>query len=455
MAVYTIGDGWTGALGTGSLESFAAGHDDQEEPDSDQPFKIHDGPVTAAAAGWGHTAFVSNGDLHVCGRPHELSSLLRLKRFPKFMRMYAVNHALKYNNNDDAMVASSPSFAGKVVEWLVGSDQGPDGSWEAARRTSVLVTPTRIALPDGQKPSMESAKSLDISAGLTAVITDKGNVLTLGMNHRGQCGIGETSTNVWTPQQVKGLSSHFADEGRAKLEQEYPVTQVALGLQHGMALNTKGHLYVWGKAERGQLGLKDNVKDSIPFAKRLANFRMPGTEGSQQWSQDVTITSIAAGMNHSAARSDDNIVFVFGKNIAPPSEKGKLVQDSSFPIPVKGLPENKEVIDISCGSHHTAMLLEDGSVYAMGVATDDTKPILEAIELIPPGVVDMPVRQFQAHFDRTTIVGKNGDQVLQAHLWSDPELRKYSMFTPTWMDHFSTVRAVHRGWLHTVVVTDS
>jgi len=464
--VYTIGDGWTGALGTGSLDSIAAGHGDEDEPD--EPFLVYDGPVSAAAAGWGHTTFTSNGDLFVCGRAHELQSLLRLKRFPSFLRMYAVNHSLKYNNDNDETLAASPSFAGKIVSWLIGTNKGPDGSWEAARNNSVLTTPTKVHFPDGQKASMAMAAedkdkapmsmSLDATAGLTAVISDKGNLFAFGMNHHGQCGTGETSNNVWLPSTpVVGLSSQFADEGRANLEQEYPITSVALGLQHGLALNSRGHLYVWGKGERGQLGLKDSDKTSRPYATRLTHFRMPSGDGSQQWSQDVAITNISAGLNHSAARSEDNTVFIWGKNVASPSIEGKLVQDAFVPIPVvRGLPQNKEVIDISCGSHHTAFLLEDGSVYAMGIGSDEPKPILEAVEIIPAGVVDMPVRQFKAHFDRTTIVGKNGDQVLQVHLCFDEELRKFSTFTPTWTDHFTeNIKCVHRGWLHTVVVTDS
>jgi hypothetical protein len=466
MAVYTIGDGWTGALGTGSLESFGAGHGDEEEPD--EPFMVFDGPVSAASAGWGHTAFTSNGELFVCGRAHELQTLLRLKRFPSFLRMYAVNHALKYNNDDGEIRATSPSFAGTIVSWLVGTDEGPDGSWEAARNNSVLTAPTRVHLPNDEKTCMSMATSssipaaykasisLDTSAGLSAVLSEKGNIFAFGMNHHGQCGVGEMSNNVWLPSKpVVGLSSQFADAGRANLEQEHPIVSVSLGLQHGLALNTRGHIFVWGKGERGQLGLKDSDKSSIPFATRLSHFRVPARDGSQQWSQDVIVTNISAGMNHSAAISDDNIVFIWGKNVAPSTMKGRLVDDSNMPIPVRGLPQNKEVIEVSCGSHHTSMLLEDGSVYAMGIGSDDRKPILEAVEIIPAGVVDMPVRQFKAHFDRTTIVGKNGDQVLQVHLCSDEELRDYATFTPTWMDHFAdNVRCVHRGWLHTVVVTD-
>jgi alpha-tubulin suppressor-like RCC1 family protein len=123
---------------------------------------------------------------------------------------------------------------------------------------------------------------------------------------------------------------------------------------------------------------------------------------------------------------------------------------------VKGLPQDTAVQDIACGSHHTAALLEDGSIWAVGFATDNSRPILEAVEVVPPGMIDIPCSSFTAHFDRTTVVGKDGSQVLQVHLWSDEELREQAVFTPAWCDYFEdkTIQNVHRGWLHTLIVTE-
>ena len=49
--------------------------------------------------------------------------------------------------------------------------------------------------------------TLATSAGLTAVISKSGSLYTFGLNHRGQCGIGTFSPNVWAPTQVAGLAS--------------------------------------------------------------------------------------------------------------------------------------------------------------------------------------------------------------------------------------------------------
>lgn len=437
MAVYAVGEGWTGALGTGSLDQSVSGHDDEEQL-IDPPVLVYPGAVRSVAAGWGHSAVVTEeGRLLVCGRPHDFLTLLRLKRLPSFLRHYAAQHALRYNETGDV----PDSLSGRVVSWMMGKDDQPEGPWRDARRSSIQPEFTPMEIPAG-----EVASSVVASAGLTAVLSDKGRLFTFGLNHHGQCGIGKTSNNVWTPEPV------IAEDGRAK----QPFASVALGLQHGIALDTEGNLFVWGKGERGQLGLQE--KQVCEFATPLTQFRRASQDGRQRWTDDLRVKRIAAGMNHSAIVTDENLVFIWGKNMAKPTAQedlGKPAVDAMTPIPVRGLPQDTAVEEISCGSHHTAVLLEDGSIWAVGFATDNSQPMLEAVEVLPPGMIDMPCSSFAAHFDRTTVVGKDGSQVLQVHLGSDEELQEQAVFTPVWCDYFEdkTIQSVHRGWLHTLIVT--
>jgi alpha-tubulin suppressor-like RCC1 family protein len=137
------------------------------------------------------------------------------------------------------------------------------------------------------------------------------------------------------------------------------------------------------------------------------------------------------------------------------------IQDARTPEKILGLPEDSngypiKVQRISCGSHHTAMLLEDGSVYGVGIASDEAVPILDPVELIPAGIIDRPVRQFEAHHDRTTVIDDQGT-VFQTHLWKDETLREYSYFTPAYVDAMldegQAIQSIHRGWRHTIIVT--
>ena len=114
--------------------------------------------------------------------------------------------------------------------------------------------------------------------------------------------------------------------------------------------------------------------------------------------------------------------------------------------------------------------MEDGSVYAVGVATDQPLPMWdEALEILPPDVVDVSsLASFTAGFDRTVIVYESGDgkrQVIEIQLWSDEDLRLNGAVCPSWIDWLeekneekmrnNAVQSVHRGWMHTVVVTGS
>lgn len=194
-------------------------------------------------------------------------------------------------------------------------------------------------------------------------------------------------------------------------------------------------------------------------------------EGKPSYHSIARVEQIDSGMIHCAALTSDNEVMVWGKNSLPPNVNDSndvtaraadpTLNDARLPLILKkSWPDHLKILQIACGSHHTSMLLEDGSVWAIGVSTDTKEPRFEPIQLIPPGVVDLPVRQFAAHMDRTTVVGADGRQVLQVQLWKDPELQEVAVFTPAWIDRLleedpnMTVRQVHRGWIHSVVETD-
>ena len=487
MAVYAFGHGWTGALGTGRFDDHIAGHDDEDHLPY-PPVLLYEGDVLSAAAGWGHTAIITNdyyeatsGDekeghghgrfdhrLLMCGRPHDLQAILRLYRFPAFLRKYAVQFAYSYKEDETSL--NPTALSSRFIQWALNERAHEDSTlrlWELAKQYSIMAELEEVEMPNYDAPGKVVA-----SAGLTAVIGQNGDLFTMGLNNRGQCGVGYASNNVWVPQQVMGLSEGFAAEGREYLYQAYPMAQVALGLQHGYAICNQGNLYSWGKGDRFQLG-QDNTSGNFgmntdgsisEFARHIRKAFELDAEERPDFFFLPRVVQVASGFHHGAALAETNQVFVWGKNVIRPLrddlKQNKVASDSRAPIPLKGLPANLKVESIACGSHHTAILMEDGSVYAAGICTDTTNDILfDPVLVVPPGAIDMPCRQFDAHFDRTTIVGRDGRQVLQFHLWHDTELRDYGVFTPFWVDSLLDddnlrIRSVHRGWLHTLVVTD-
>lgn len=360
--------------------------------------------------------------------------------------------------------SEDPGWFGRVLESVFANSK--DNEVEEYKR-GILPEFREKILPEGDTPLTNSSggqKTLAASAGLTAVVGSSGKVYTFGLNQRGQCGVGDQKFHhVWEPKPVV-LKTGEILEG---------VTSVDLGLQHGMALDRDGNLYGWGKGARGQLGLAqfkshdfDNGKESIVDlefgAIPISDFELLTSEARTVITgNDARVKTMSAGWNHSAAITESNHAFVWGKNALAELTDGVLKPiDSPGPTAVEGLPSGLEIKDISCGSHHTAILMEDGSVYAIGISTDTVEPIGEkAVQIIPPGLIDAPICQFTSHFDRTTILaGEDGQQVLEVQLWSTDELRDSAVFEPEWVETLlqdnARVKMVQRGWLHTVVITE-
>lgn len=256
LAVYAVGEGWTGALGTGRLDETIRGHFDEEDL-SELPKLVHDDNdndgITSISLGWGHTAMVRNQQLWVTGRPHDFSALLRLRRLPRWIRDYAVHQTLQsardpYNAATGGGGLDPTSMVGRFVSWLVDSLnlKANDVDWDLARQLSILPSFTEIKLPNDEIP-----KEVVCSAGFTCVLTERGRLYSFGLNGFGQCGIGRSSNNVWTPDIVAGLTSEFAVRPRAEMDQSHPIQSVRLGLQHALCLNTEGEIFAWGKGERG------------------------------------------------------------------------------------------------------------------------------------------------------------------------------------------------------------
>ncbi|KAL7511217.1 hypothetical protein ACHAXN_011157 [Cyclotella atomus] len=525
--------------------------------------------------------------LLVCGRPHDFQTLMRLRRLPTPLRNLSLSANSPISNGNGYDTSSNhPSMLQKIVSYLAGENQLTIHE-EECRKYSFIDKLTEISLPNNQMPALPGQavtdyllnlhgrkryiphhpqsnndnnttlikshhatfqNTLATSAGLTAVISNTGNLYTFGLNHRGQCGVGTFSPNVWTPSPVVGLASlrfildYTAAQSSASFTsnnnnsagshvyseckvQEYPMVSVALGLQHGLALDCMGQVFTWGKGERGQLGLgkrfmyeslqevasvdpdvvmqykKDNdasitfeepnQNKTLEYAMQITNFYDPYATLSLEKNEDIyapllssadsTIRLIGAGMNFSMAVTESNLPYIWGKNCVhnnthhsngiinnPLQNISKPVLDSTYPRYIPGLPPNVQIIQVACGTHHASMLLEDGSIYAVGVATDQPIPMWnEAVEILPKNIVDVSsLISFSAGFDRTFVVYGDefgGREVIEIQLWSEEEMRLNGLVRPSWCDWLEEeeedgrkrkVRSVHRGWMHTVVITE-
>ena len=487
FAVYAVGEGWTGALTRQHILKTIPGHFDEEvdvEDSNDnssdnKPVIIYpyDDDIQQATVGWGCTALLDvQGTVKIVGRPHDVMSLLRMNRMPKMLQNYINKH------NDPVTTTPVGTAISNLIGFATGVENNYDSTtttttttdktttsnvWDIAQKYSFLHDWTVVDNIGGTSNRNSSkVKQVECGPGFMAFLVEEGTLFMMGVNNRGQCGNGTISNNVWTPEPVRGLSMALRKtddrDFNPAAEQDQPIIQVALGFQHGFALSQDGNIFSWGKATRGQLG-------------RDLDFDQDNWAGPVALPKNIRAVQVGAGHHHGALLTEQHDVYIWGKNMSrskskkddeTPSDEEENnnkyeIQDARKPEKVLGLPKDSngypiKVQRISCGSHHTAMLLEDGSVYGVGIASDEAVPLLDPVELIPAGILDLPVRHFEAHHDRTTVVDNQGT-VFQTHLWKDETLREYAYFTPTYVDAIldegQTIQSIHRGWRHTIIVT--
>lgn len=500
FAIYGVGEGWTGALTREHILKTIPGQYDEEVvedaigPDttntddrnekspgwfspssSSRPVLIypHD-DVQHAAVGWGVSAFLNTqGDLQIVGRPHDLVSLLRMNRMPRLLQRW-INR-----NHDTSAATPVGSMISNLIGWATGNLGGDAAAdketWKIAEKFSLLDDWTKVDITSKRIGNDTRIKQVACGPGFLAVIAECGSLYTMGVNNRGQCGTGTTTNNIWTPQPVRGLSMTSASIGggdkasdERAAEQDQPIVQVSLGFQQGYALSKAGQVFSWGKASRGQLGrVVDSDQD--PWARPI-----------KFDNDNQRVVEIGAGFHHGALLTEDNKVFIWGKSMSRTGDEDETGDDTDGgeesqetgtskafdarkPEQVIGLPtdannEPLQIQRVSCGSHHTAMLMEDGSVYAVGIASDEPVPILDPVELIPSGVLELPIRHFEGHYDRTSVIDNRG-MVYQVHLWNDDTLQDFAYFTPayvdTLLDEGQKIQSIHRGWRHTIIVTQN
>ena len=211
--------------------------------------------------------------------------------------------------------------------------------WGSSYGNTPVSVATRPAL------AAKTITALQAGSGHQLALTTDGKVFGWGSNNSGELGNPlTTSSQIPVPVKVDGALA-----GKT-------LVVIASGSSHNLALSSDGEVISWGYNFSGQLGDGSKSNRTEPVTV-VANGALTGK----------TITSIAAGDNHSLALSSDGEVFAWGSN-----SYGKLGteawQDSSVPLPVdtRGVLRGKVVTAISAGHRHSLALTSDGEVFAWG-----------------------------------------------------------------------------------------
>lgn len=167
-------------------------------------------------------------------------------------------------------------------------------------------------------------------------LTESGRVRCWGGNSQGQLGNGDDPLPLrLTPVDVIGLESG--------------VQSIAVGFDHGCAIDANGGTQCWGYGLDGQLGDGSAQVQRRPVA-------VSGLGGGAR--------ALALGRMHSCALREDGAVLCWGSNALGQLGTGDT-RDAATPRQVSGLPAS--IRAIAAGQFHTCAISNNGALFCWGL----------------------------------------------------------------------------------------
>jgi len=187
--------------------------------------------------------------------------------------------------------------------------------------------------PSAMPESEKNAKRMKLDVKQTRGV---GHILTVGTGDTGQLGLGEDVMEKTRMGLVQGL------EG---------MVDVCAGGMHSVGLSKTGEVWTWGCNDEGALGRKVEEEEEA-FVPRKVDL-------------EEKVVMVSAGDSHTAALTENGKVWIWG-----------TFRDASGPIglvtplktEMKPVQIMEEMVKISSGTDHLAMLKEDGTIYTVGNA---------------------------------------------------------------------------------------
>jgi alpha-tubulin suppressor-like RCC1 family protein len=206
-------------------------------------------------------------------------------------------------------------------------------------------TPAALALPGASGPVSQIAAGDTHSLALTST----GQLYAFGSNQFGQLGNPansgtELANPTPLPVSLPGATG--------------PVVQIAAGFSHSLVLTSTGQLYAFGSNQFGQLGSAGNsgTDNPVPTPTRVS---LPGAGGP--------VSQIAAGGFHSLALTSTGQLYAFGRNDFGQlgTERGVGVAN---PTPtLVGLPPGAQpIVQLAAGAADSLIVTASGQLYAFG-----------------------------------------------------------------------------------------
>ena len=259
-------------------------------------------------------------------------------------------------------------------------------------------TPTFVTLPGA------SGQVTEIAAGrnFSLAVTSSGQLYAFGANNDGQLG-NATNNKSEEPNPTPTPVTLPGEVG--------PVTQVAAGEQHSLAVTSSGQLYAFGENQFGQLGDTTHNKSIEPNPTPTL-VTVPGEVGA--------VTQVAAGAAYSLVLTSSGQLYAFGANNDGQlgnATNDKTLEPNPTPTPVTLPGAVGPMTQIAAGNFHSLAVTSSGQLYAFGYnysgqlgnATNDKtlEPNPTPAPVTLPGAVG-PVTQVAASSDHSLALTTSG-----------------------------------------------
>jgi len=219
-----------------------------------------------------------------------------------------------------------------------------DGQLGLGNTTTPISTPTLI-------PGLTNVKQIVGCNNHSLAVLNDGTVKGWGYNAQGELGLGNTTTPYKTPTIIPNLTN---------------VKQIAGGIYHSLALLNDGTVKSFGLNDSGQLGY-------------VGNSLMPKLIPSLS-----NVKQIAGGSYNSFALLNDGTIKAFGYNSLGELGLGNTTNPISTPTLIPGISNAKQ---ISGGTHHTSILITDGTVYTFGYNVGGQLGLGDAVNRTSPTLI--------------------------------------------------------------------
>ena len=222
----------------------------------------------------------------------------------------------------------------------------------------------------------------------TFKLKNDGSIWSCGYNGKGQLGLGTIDTNN-THTTFTQVTTNINND----------VKQIACGDQHTVILKNDGSVWACGYNSTGQLGVNDS-SDRSSFTKVTTNI-------------NNDVKEVHCGHESTFTIKNNGSLWATGNNAYGQLGLGNTSHKSTFTQVTVNASDIKQ---IACGSYHTFILKNDGSLYSCGWnqgglgVTDTSADLYSSFTLISGG--DHSIRSVDCGYGFSYVIKNNGE------LWS-------------------------------------